>query len=45
MILIQTNENYEIPLRMYETIINNIEMNPEFEYRFYNGTERRNFMK
>jgi hypothetical protein len=30
---------------MYETLLNNIDMNPEFEYRYYNADERRNFLK
>jgi hypothetical protein len=30
---------------MYETFMANIDLNPHFEYRFYNGEDRRNFMK
>jgi hypothetical protein len=30
---------------MYETMVNNIEMNPHFEYRLYSSADRRAFMK
>lgn len=30
---------------MYETFMANIDLNPHFEYRFYDGVDRRKFMK
>jgi hypothetical protein len=41
-ILFQTNEKYEVPLHMYETFMANIDLNPHFEYRFFNSEDRRN---
>jgi mannosyltransferase OCH1-like enzyme len=43
-IIHQTNEHDTLPADMVMAIDTIIEKNPEYSYRYYNGTERRDFL-
>jgi hypothetical protein len=44
-VLFQTNERDEVPAAMYATIVSNIETNGDFDFRFFDRDDRREFMK
>jgi hypothetical protein len=44
-IVVQTFETNEIPLLKYNSIMTIIDLNPEYEYMFFNKKKRREFIK
>lgn len=44
-IIHQTNEHNEVPSDMAMAIESMVELNPEYAYRYYNATDRREFLK